>query len=96
MYILLLRGDGTSIKLGNFCRPSVIDLQIQDKDLLSPLLVRNKMLTAPKFLLFSYSKFVLTKHLVKNSNSGLIATFCTALGYLSYRPIATFRTAPCP
>jgi uncharacterized membrane protein len=49
--------------------------------------------TTPKFLLFSYSKFVLTNHLATNSNSDLIATFCTALGYLLYRPIATFCTA---
>lgn len=49
--------------------------------------------STPKFLLFSYSKFVLTNHLAKNSNSGLIATFCTALGYFLYCPIATFCTA---
>ena len=37
---------GTPILCGNFCRPSVIDLQIQDKDLLLPLLVLNKLYTA--------------------------------------------------
>jgi hypothetical protein len=48
--------------------------------------------STPKFLLFSYSKFALTNHLATNSNIVFIATFCTALGYLLYRPIATFCT----
>ena len=58
----------------------------------------------PKFLLFSCSKFVPTNRLARNSNSRLIATFRTPLGYLSYPLIATFRTPlslpfvppPCP
>jgi len=45
---------GPYILWGNFCRPSVIHLQIQDKDLLLPSLVRKILCTAFDLLWFPH------------------------------------------